>query len=156
MSGRWVGIDLGDRRIGVAVSDPTGFLAEGRDTLDRSGESFPWRAIEAVLEEADARGVVVGEPLNMDGSAGERAELSRRFAAELHERTGVRVELQDERLTSVQAQRMLIETRPGGGGKPGGKKSKKKSKGKRKEDVDQVAAVLILQAWLDRNARDGG
>lgn len=153
MSGRWVGFDLGDRRIGVAVSDPTGFLAEGRETLERSGESFPWRAIEAVLEEADARGVVVGEPVNMDGSVGERAELSRRFAADLHERTGVRVELQDERLTSVQAQRMLIDTRPGGGS--GGRKSRKKSKGKRKEDVDQVAAVLILQAWLDRNAREG-
>ena len=154
MSGRWVGFDLGDRRIGVAVSDPTGFLAEGRDTLERSGESFPWRAIESVLEAADAAGVVVGEPINMDGSIGERAELSRRFAEELRERTGVRVELQDERLTSVQAQRMLIETRPGGSG--GGKRSRKKGKGKREEDVDQVAAVLILQAWLDRNRPGAG
>jgi putative Holliday junction resolvase len=144
--GRVVGFDLGDRRIGVAVSDPMGMLAEGRDTIERSGESVPWRAILAVIEEAEAVRVVVGDPIHMDGSVGARAEISRGFAVELAERAGCPVELQDERLTTVQAQRMLIETRPGRG---------KKKKDKRKEDLDRAAAVLILQAWLDRNAAAG-
>lgn len=137
--GRVVAFDLGDRRIGVAVSDPSRTIAEGRDTLERSGESYPWRAILAVVEEAGASRLVVGDPVHLDGSVGDRARRARAFSAEIAERTGLPVDLQDERLTSVQARRTLIETRPRGG---------KKRKGKR-EDVDRVAAVLILQAWLD-------
>jgi len=141
-SGRVIAFDLGDRRIGVAVSDPGRAIAEGRDTLERSGESYPWRALLAAVEEAEASRVVVGDPIHMDGSVGERARLAREFAREIGERTGLPVDLQDERLTSVQAQRTLIETRPRGG---------KKRKGRR-EDVDRVAAVLILQTWLDAAA----
>lgn len=141
-AGRVIAFDLGDRRIGVAVSDPMRTIAEGRDTLERSGESYPWRALLAEVEAAEASRIVVGDPVHLDGSIGERARLSRDFAREIGERTGLPVDLQDERLTSVQAQRTLIETRPRGG---------KKRKGRR-EDVDRVAAVLILQAWLDAAA----
>ncbi len=142
MTGRVVGLDLGDRRIGVAVSDPFGSIAQGRDTLLRDGESYPWRAILGVVTESEAVRVVVGDPLHLDGSSGDRSQAARAFAAELEERAGVPVELQDERLTSVQAERTLRET-----GRTGRKK--------KKEDVDRLAAVLILQAWLDGAAARG-
>jgi putative Holliday junction resolvase len=141
VSARVVAFDLGERRIGVAVSDPTGTIAEGRETLRRSGDALPWKAILAVVEEAAAERVVVGDPIRMDGSVGESARRAREFACELAGRSGANVELQDERLTSVQARRALIETRSGSGKRPKGG-----------EDVDRVAAVLILQAWLDRRA----
>ncbi len=146
MTGRVAAFDFGDRRIGVAVSDPTATIAEGRDTIVRSGDSVPWRAILALLEEHEVVQVVVGDPIHMDGTAGERARISRSFADELGERANVPIAMQDERLTSVEAQRTLIETRPGRG--------KKKRKG-RVEDVDRVAAVLILQTWLDGRAARG-
>jgi putative Holliday junction resolvase len=139
---RAIAFDLGDRRIGVAASDPTGTIASGRDTLERSGESLPWRAILAVIEECEATHVVVGDPLHLDGTIGERARRSREFAKEVEARTGLSVELQDERLTSVQAERSLRDTHAGGG--------RKKNRRHAKEDVDRVAATLILQAWLDR------
>ncbi len=147
MTGRIAAFDFGDRRIGVAVSDPTGTIADGRETIVRSGDSIPWRAILGWLDEVDATRIVVGDPIHMDGRVGERAMICRRFAEDLGERSGRPVAMQDERLTSVQAQRTLIELRPG--------RAKKKRKG-RVEDVDRVAAVLILQAWLDgRAAREG-
>jgi putative Holliday junction resolvase len=146
-TGRVAAFDFGDRRIGVAVSDPTATIAEGRETIVRSGHSVPWRAILGLLEESGAVQVVVGDPIHLDGTAGERALLAREFAEEVGRRSGLPVAMQDERLTSVQAQRALIETRPGRG--------KKRRKG-RVEDVDRVAAVLILQAWLDGRAGRAG
>jgi putative Holliday junction resolvase len=140
-TGRVIAFDLGDRRIGVAVSDPGRTIAEGRDTLERSGESYPWRALLAAVEESEAARVVVGDPLHLDGTVGDRARRAREFADEIGRRTGLPVDLQDERLTSVQARRTLIETRPRG-----------KKRKDRREDVDRVAAVLILQAWLDAAA----
>jgi len=134
-----VAFDLGDRRIGVAVSDPEGRVAFGRDTVMRSGDTLPWRVLCAMIENEHAAGVVVGDPLHLDGSSGDRSRVSRAFAEELHTRCGLPVAMQDERLTSVQAQRELIAMRPTRG---------KKKRGD--EDVDQVAAILILQAWLDR------
>jgi putative Holliday junction resolvase len=130
--------DLGDRRIGVAVSDPTGTLALARDTIPRSGESWPWRRILELIEENEIAEIVVGDPRHMDGSLGERSRTSRAFAEDIAKRTGLPVHLEDERLTSVQAERAL---RVGGGAR-------------KKGDVDRAAAILILQAWLDRPARD--
>ncbi len=139
MIGRVVGFDLGDRRIGVAVSDPLATLAEGRETILRDGESYPWRAIVEVVREAEAVHVVVGDPLHLDGRESERSLLARAFADELKERADVPVDLQDERLTSVQAERTLVEM---------GRTGKRKKKG----DVDRMAARLILQTWLDTRA----
>jgi putative Holliday junction resolvase len=141
-----VGFDLGERRIGVAVSDPSATIAEGRETIERSGESFPWRAILALLEEADAVGAVVGDPIHLNGSVGERAREARDFARELERRAGIPVVLQDERLTTVEAQRILIETRPG---------RTKRKRARRVEDVDRVAATILLQAWLDGRSAPG-
>jgi putative Holliday junction resolvase len=143
VTGRVVAFDLGDRRIGVAVSDPTATLADGGETIERSGDSVPWRAILARLEETEAVAAVVGDPVNMDGSSGERSRLAHAFAEELGRRAGIAVHLLDERLTTVEAERRLIETRAGRG--------KRKRKG-RVEDLDRVAATILLQAWLDGRA----
>jgi len=136
--GRVIAFDLGERRIGYAVSDPTGFIADRSDVIPRSGESFPWRAILAVIEEAEATRIVVGDPLRLDGTVGERSRLAREFAAEVARRSGLPVDLEDERLTSFEAESILRET---------GHPRRRRAKG----DVDRKAAELILQAWLDEH-----
>jgi putative Holliday junction resolvase len=136
--GRVVAFDLGEKRIGVAVSDPTGTIAEGRETILRSGGSVPWKRVLEVVTEAQAERVVVGDPLRLDGEPGEGSLRARDFREQLEQRAGVRVELFDERFTSVEARRALVATG--------------RSRKRQKEDVDRVAATLILQAWLDRRA----
>jgi putative Holliday junction resolvase len=140
VKGPVVAFDFGQRRIGVAASDPSGTVALGRDTIVRSGESVPWRAIVELVRDSGAQRLVVGDPIRLDGSVGESARLAREFAEELARRTGLRVELQDERLTSVEAGRTLREGRKRGG------PPIDRSAG----IEDKVAAVLILQTWLDR------
>ena len=135
-----VAFDLGDRRIGVAVSDPTRTIAQGRETILRDGATWPWRKILAVIEETAATQVVVGDPLHFDGSTSERSRTAGEFAQELRTRTGLPVDLEDERCTSVEAERMLAKT---------GRGRRRRDRG----DVDRAAAILILQDWLD--ARDG-
>lgn len=135
MSGTVIAFDLGERRIGVAVSDPGGKIALPRPTIERSGDSWPWRALLTAVEEAHAARIVVGDPLHLDGRVSERSRISREFAEEIARRSALPVALQDERLTSVQATRALAEGRS-----------------RRPVDVDRAAAILILQAWLD--ARD--
>ena len=138
MKGPVVAFDLGAKRIGAAVSDAEGRFAFARETLERSGDSWPWKRILELIRASEATQVVVGDPRHMDGRSGDRSRLSQEFARELAERTGLPVHLEDERLTSVQAERALRE---GGGAR-------------RKGDVDRSAAILILQAWLDRHAGD--
>ena len=132
MTGPVIAFDLGDKRIGVAISDPTGKIALPRPTIQRSGSSWPWRVLLTAVHEAQAARVVVGDPLHLDGRVSERSRMSREFADEIARRTALPVDLQDERLTSVQATRALAEGRP-----------------RRPVDVDRAAAILILQAWLD-------
>ena len=142
MNGRVIAFDLGDRRIGVAVSDPTGTIAQGRDTIRRDGEAWPWRAILAAVQEAEAVHAVVGDPVHLDdGSESERSRGARQFARDLEERSALPVELEDERCTSAEAERMLRET---------GRARRRRDRG----DVDRAAAVLILQGWLDDRARE--
>ena len=132
--GRLLGLDLGERRIGVALGDPTGFLASAHEVLQSRGRV---RDVEAVRQIADREGVdavVVGVPLNMDGSRGPQAEKSHRFGAAL-EAAGLPVVYWDERLTSVEAQRYL---RRGG-----------MSRQKRREAIDAAAAAILLQSYLD-------
>lgn len=131
--------DLGETRIGVAVSDPTGTIAEGRETIVQGGSSVPWKRVVAVLEETAAVRVVVGDPIRLDGSLGPGSLRARDFKAQVERRTGLPVELEDESFTSVEARRALRAT---------GRRRR------RKEDVDRVAATLILQAWLDRHAEE--
>jgi len=132
--GRLLGLDLGERRIGVALGDPTGFLASALEVLASRGRA---RDVEAVREIAAREGVgavVVGLPVNMDGSYGPQAEKSRRFGAALAA-AGVEVVYWDERLTTVEAQRYLRESGM--------------SRQKRRDTIDAAAAAILLQSYLD-------
>jgi putative Holliday junction resolvase len=136
---RVVGVDLGERRIGVAVSDGTGTLATPRCTIERSGkDGAHWSALTAVVEETGARRVVVGLPLSLDGRRGPAARAAQEDADELTRLLsprGVAVETFDERLTTVSAARSLTE-------------AGRRGRGQRNR-IDEAAAAVLLQAWLD-------
>lgn len=133
---RVVGIDLGSRRIGVAVSDATGTLASPYVVIERRGDrSADHRAIAEVVAEAEAERVVVGLPLSLDGTMGPAARAAEAEAAELAAVLPVSVETHDERLTTVTAERSMMERGMKGDA--------------RRRVVDKVAAAVMLQAWLD-------
>jgi len=134
-----MGLDFGTRRIGVAVSDGPGWAAQGVATIERRGGEWDFAAIERLAGEHQVEALVVGLPLNMDGSQGRMAELARRFAAGLADRLGFPVHLWDERLTSFEADQQLDQAQV--------------PARRRKAKQDQVAAALILQGFLE--ARSG-
>jgi putative pre-16S rRNA nuclease len=136
---RVLGLDVGDRRIGVALSDETGLLASPLSTLQRVGPRKDPKAIAALVREHGVGEVVVGLPYNLDGTIGPQAEKVRAFAADLEPVVRVPVRFWDERLTSVEAERILSE--------------RNVPWQRRKSLVDQVAAVLILQGYLDAHPR---
>jgi putative Holliday junction resolvase len=138
---RALGIDLGSRRIGVALCDSGEVLASPWETVERSGDrALDHRRLLALAEEAEAEIVVVGLPLALDGSIGPAAEGVLAEVEELRAATSLPVETYDERLTTVTATRLLRE---------GGVKGKA-----RRQVVDKVAAAVILQSWLDGRAHD--
>ncbi|NCC47773.1 MAG: Holliday junction resolvase RuvX [Clostridia bacterium] len=134
---RWLGIDFGSRRIGVAISDPLGFLARRLETISWNGRDMDWtiaRLAELVRSE-QITGVVVGLPRRTDGRTGESELLARAFAQALQDATGLVPVLRDERYTTVLAGRIMRET--------------KVASADRKKVVDQIAAEIILQDYLD-------
>jgi putative Holliday junction resolvase len=132
-----LGLDLGTRRIGVAVSDELGFTAQPLPTLAPKTEDEALAAVRSLLDRYGVREVVVGLPKNMNGTLGPAAEQALAFATRLEEGGLARVTMWDERLTSRAAERLLIEADV--------------RRSKRKRAVDQMAAVLILQGFLDRS-----
>ncbi|PYQ17376.1 MAG: Holliday junction resolvase RuvX [Acidobacteria bacterium] len=132
---RYLGLDVGDVRIGVALSDETATLASGLPTLNRVGPRKDVKAVAALVREHGVAEVVVGMPRRLDGTVGPQAEKVVLFMADLRASVGVPVVEWDERFTSVMATQALIE---------GGV-----SRRDRKKSVDQVSAVLILQNYLD-------
>jgi putative holliday junction resolvase len=133
--GRVLALDVGLRRIGLAVSDALGITAQGMPTLQRRNKRSDLAALRGVVAKHEVAEVVVGHPLHLSGKEGRQAEKVVAFADDLREHLGIPVHLWDERLTSAQANRVLRET--------------DMSIRRRSEVVDQMAAVLILQAWLD-------
>ena len=133
--GRALGLDLGDARIGVAISDPERRLAIPLGTVP-AGAPQDLKAISKLVAENGVSVVVVGHPISMSGAKGTRAQKSEEFANALRVLLSVPVELHDERLSTVEADRALREA-----GAPGRR---------RREVVDRSAAAIILQAWLDR------
>jgi putative Holliday junction resolvase len=131
---RLLGLDLGERRIGVALGDPTGFLASALEVLPSHGRARDVAAVREIAAREGVAAVVVGVPVNMDGSRGPQAEKSQRFGAAL-EAAGLPVVYWDERLTTVEAQRYL---RDGG-----------MSREKRRQTIDAAAAAILLQSYLD-------
>ena len=134
---RILAIDLGDRRMGLALSDPLGLTAQGLPTAERRNKRQDLNFIEVLTRRHAVSRVLVGNPLNMDGSAGPQSDKARAFAEELARRLeqSIAVELWDERLTSVEAHQVLDAT---GLEKAG-----------RKGAVDQMAATILLQSFLD-------
>ena len=133
---RAVGVDLGSVRVGVAVSDPSGTLASPHSVLQRGpSHADDHRRLAAIVEEVEAGVVVVGHPISLDGRSGPAARLVEAEVAELEAALAVPVELYDERFTTVTADRSMQER-------------KMKAPARRKV-VDQVAAAVLLQAWLD-------
>ena len=131
---RIMGLDFGSRTTGVAVSDPLGITAQGVETIVRKDEN-KLRQTCARIKEYEIEEIVLGYPKNMNNTAGERAEKTEAFKAMLERRTGKPVILWDERLTTIAAERVLMES--------GVRREN------RKAVVDKIAAVLILQGYLD-------
>jgi len=135
---RILALDLGTKTIGLAVSDPLGLTAQGLPTLQRSNRRADLTHLRELVEALGVTRVVVGHPLHLKGYAGARAQEAERFADWLRAELAVPVELFDERLTTAEAERCLREAKVG--------------RAKRKQVVDQMAATLLLQAYLDRQA----
>ena len=139
---RVLGLDVGSRRIGIAISDPLGITAQGLETLHRQNKRLDFEKLEKIVREYGVTQIVVGLPLRMSGLEGTQAEKMQLFAEELRKRFQLPVHLWDERLTSAQANRLLRET--------------EMSIKRRGEVVDQMAAVLILQSFMDSRGSDQG
>lgn len=141
--GRFLGVDFGERRVGLALSDPLGITAQPLPTLTRRrGKRPPVAPIARLVEDHDVEGIVVGLPLNLEGDEDEWTREVRAFGDKLAERTGRPVAYQDERMTSVRAERAVRSL------------NLPRKERERKERVDAAAAILILQAYLDRRSRE--
>ncbi|MFL6438587.1 MAG: Holliday junction resolvase RuvX [Terriglobales bacterium] len=136
--GRILGLDVGARRIGIAISDPLGLTAQGLDTLQRRNRRYDLGELRKLLKEYAVREIVVGNPLRMSGQSGTQAQKMEVFAGQLKQSFSLPVHLWDERLSTAEAHRLLDET--------GIRDSR------RKEVIDKMAAVLILQSFLDARA----
>ena len=136
---RLMGLDYGSKTVGVAVSDPLGLTAQGVETVWRKQENKlrqTMARIEELISEYQVERIVLGYPKNMNNTVGERAVKALEFKEKLEKRTGLPVVMWDERLTTAEAERTLMET--------GVRREN------RKQFLDQMAAVLILQGYLDR------
>ncbi len=134
---RTLGLDVGTKTIGVAVSDELGWTAQGIETIQRDSDNpeNDWEKLSKIITDMTINNVVVGFPKNMNGTIGPSGEASQQFAEEVRQRFGLPVILWDERLTTVAAERMLIDADV--------------SRKKRKKVIDKMAAVMILQGYLD-------
>jgi putative Holliday junction resolvase len=133
--GRILGLDVGARRIGIAVSDLLGITAQGLDTLQRKNKRTDLGQLELIIRKYEVREIVVGLPLRMSGAEGIQSDKMRVFAEDLRKRFKLPVHFWDERLTSAEANRLLRTT--------------ELSIEKRGKAVDRMAAVLILQGWME-------
>lgn len=135
---RCLGLDLGSKTLGMAISDYTGMIASRLDTLYFDNEDYDslLEPLRKIIDDENVEKIVLGLPKNMDNSIGERAEITLAFKGKLEKTFGLEVIMIDERLTSVISNQVLIEANM--------------SRKKRKKKVDGLAAVLILQSYLDR------
>ena len=139
---RKIGLDVGDRTIGVAVSDPLGITAQGITTIERVGIRKDSGKVLDLVKEYECDTIVMGLPLSMSGRDSEQTKKGREFRSMLENKMrstgmkGITIEWQDERLTTVQAERVMIDADV--------------SRRRRKQVIDKQAAVIILQTYLDR------
>jgi len=140
--GRVLALDLGKKRIGLAISDGLGITAQGLHTLARINKRTDLAALAQLIRERGVTQILMGNPLHMSGREGRQSEWAQEFAGELEKRTGVPVKMWDERLTTVEASRVL---RASGIGIE-----------KRAAAVDRLSAVILLQSYLDSAAAHAG
>lgn len=136
---RIIGLDLGEKTIGVALSDPTGLIARGVEVIKRQTMEEDVKRLLALLQEYEVEKIVLGLPLNMNNTEGPGAKMVREFGRKLTSKTTVPVVFWDERLTTVAAEKLLLEA--------------DMSRAKRKKVIDKMAAVFILQNYLDKENR---
>jgi putative holliday junction resolvase len=132
---RVLGLDVGEKTIGVALSDPLGFTAQGIKTIQRKGKKTDIEELKQICVQYEVDTIVVGLPKNMNGTIGPQGEKIINFGEFIKENTNLPVKLWDERLTTVAAHRAMIEA--------------DLSRAKRKKIVDKMAAIFILQGYLD-------
>ncbi|MFA6515487.1 MAG: Holliday junction resolvase RuvX [Candidatus Paceibacterota bacterium] len=137
---RILGIDYGSVRIGISVSDPLKIIAQGLTTIQNDSRSFD--QILSIIDEQNAEKIIVGNPLNLRGEVSTKAEEVKTFVTRLKEKTQIEIILLDERFTSVMAQRSIISMG-----------TKKKQRQNNKGKVDEVAAAILLQSYLDIQKR---
>lgn len=140
---RIMGLDFGDKTVGVAISDELLITAQPVTVVERERSNKlrkTYQKLEELIKEYEVEKIVIGKPLNMNGTEGARVELTREFSAELSRRTGLEIIEVDERLTTVEADRILEETGVASSG--------------RKQHIDKMAAAIILQTYLDLHKND--
>jgi putative Holliday junction resolvase len=139
--GRYMALDIGDRRIGVALSDPLQILASPLQTIVRTSDEYALLEIIRLVNKHEAEKLIVGMPYSLDGTIGPQAEKVLSFKAKMAAQLNIEVVLQDERLSSVTADMKLKETR--------------KKSARLKEKIDAAAATVILQSYLDEVLLNG-
>ncbi|WP_251860411.1 Holliday junction resolvase RuvX [Clostridium sp. Marseille-Q2269] len=132
---RILGLDIGDRTIGVAISDPLGFTAQGITTIRRKSEAYDLEEIKKICDKYEVDTIVSGLPKNMNGTLGPQSEKVLEFCDLIKAHTNIEIKMWDERLTTVAATKAMLEA--------------DLSRSKRKKIVDKVAATYILQGYLD-------
>lgn len=134
---RCMGLDVGSKTIGVAISDAMGWTAQGIETIkiNEQIQDFGYKRLKELIKEYEVTKAVVGLPKNMNGTIGPRGEICQEFAKNIERKFNIPVVLWDERLTTMAAERVLLEADV--------------SRGKRKKVIDKMAAVMILQGYLD-------
>lgn len=136
---RILAIDIGEKRIGIAVSDALSITAQGLETIQRKNAEDTLNKIKDLIKKYKVSKIIVGMPLNMDGTKGPSAETIEGYVAILKKETGVDIGMVDERLTTAQGERILLDA--------------DLSRKKRKNSIDKIAAQLILQTYLDQNGK---
>jgi putative Holliday junction resolvase len=135
VAGRVLALDLGRKRIGLAISDELGITAQGLDTLERTGRRDDIEALRRIVAERGVTLILMGDPLHMSGDASRQGDYTREFASELERKTGLSIEFRDERWTSREAERTI---------RGAGVANKS-----RKPTIDRLSAVILLQSYLD-------
>lgn len=133
---RILGLDVGDKTIGVAISDPLGFTAQGVTTIRRKNYTYDIEELKKICDEYGVESIVSGLPKNMNGTLGPQGEKVLEFCEKLKGALNIKIDMWDERLTTVAAHRAMLEA--------------DLSRAKRKKIVDKIAATYILQGYLDR------
>lgn len=132
----YLGLDLGSKTLGLSISDKTGLIASSLEVLRYNEYSELLDKLDTIIKERKVHAIVIGNPLNLDGTISKRSEETFKFMDLLKERFSLDVYLQDERLSTVEAERMLIDNNT--------------SRKNRKKVIDKIAATIILQTFLDR------